>query len=366
MKKIAAIKFKTEYPRIYLTTKSIYFADSNVFGQISGNELILIKDFSDLLRTVSLRDKYFYLEDYFENKRIGSMYHIKNDSFVELPILLDYRLIFGSDVYFLLANKSVPQTLLFDIEKKEVIWKIDKYFSFQIFENELLIDTENNKTIRYDFQTGNPLWQNILPEGEYDWKDKRGTKHKCEIQGIIGQNDGVLWINLNSGRILGLSIENGHLLFDLLHPNYSENNFSYHPSVFLFGSNTQLDQATSMLFGINYHYYREIDLSNPSESYKLYDISATCQENNTDAAHIRYGCFEGDEIFFSQVEFAQDPSFVGIFNRQTRQITWTSQELGEEGVFKGINKIEYQAGRLYVLDRAGTLHIFERETQDGK
>jgi hypothetical protein len=77
---------------------------------------------------------------------------------------------------------------------------------------------------------------------------------------------------------------------------------------------------------------------------------------------VEYETWLQDEIIFREWSFAQDPSYVGIFNRKTRQITWTSRELGEEGVFKGISKVEYQDNKLYVLDRASTLHIFERES----
>jgi hypothetical protein len=362
MKKIAAIKFKTEYPRIYLTTKSIYFTDSNVFGQISGNELKLIKDFSDLLRTVSLRDKYFYLEDYFENKREGSIYYIENDSFVELPILLDFRLIFGNDVYFLLTNKSVPQTLLFDIEKKEVIWKIDKYFSFQIFENELLIDTEKNKIIRYDFHTGDPLWQYTLLEGKYDWEDGGGYAHKGEVERIIGIHESILWVSLNSGRLLGLSIENGKLHFNISQPNQYPNAYVFREEnkYLWYGRHWQLDTEKGVLFGLTSCYYFELDFNNPNETFALYDISAICEQHHIKAnMAVLEWSWQGDEIFFGDTDFDKGPSYIGIFNRKTREITWTSRELGEDGVFKGINKIDYQDNRLYVLDRASTLHIFE-------
>jgi len=365
MKKQSEIKLKTEYSNFFLNNDSIYTTNGNIFGQILDERLNEIKEFSELLRTLNLQNKYIYFENYSDNNREGYLFSTLTNTFIELIYLNDYKITFGNDTIFLLTNRKIPETLLFDIDKKQVLWKQDKYFSFQILDNELLIDIEKNKIIRYDFQSGQLLWQYHLPE-TYNWLRRVANIEKpyeatdAEIVKILGVYSGVLYIVLNSGRIVGLEENTGQEVFSKIEPdqltlNY-ENERIYTPTILWL--NTQLDVENGIIFGLLGDFYAEIDLKNSSKEYKVYDIGY--QSNTKKIKCTNWGVWQGDEIFFGETNFAKEPARVGIFNRKAKQVTWTSDELGDEGVFKGLRKIDYAQNKLYILDMESTLHIFER------
>lgn len=253
------------------------------------------------------------------------------------------------------------------LENEIVIWEIDFTSTiFLIYSQIYIVKFSENlqkfNLFSYEIFTGNPLWHYTLPEGVYDFEDIIRTNHKGEIYRIIGQFNDVLWIAINNGYLLGLNVNDGNLVYELAVPN----NFSefYPKESTRFNANySQLDEAEGKLFGISQNYYWEIDLQDPPNNYILYNIQTTCDAKNVVSKNIQYQTWQQDEIIFEEWSFAQDPAYVGIFNRKTRQITWSSRELGEEGVFKGINKAEYQGNRLYVLDKISTLHIFEQESE---
>ena len=69
--------------------------------------------------------------------------------------------------------------------------------------------------------------------------------------------------------------------------------------------------------------------------------------------------WEGDEIFFGQID--TQANTVGIFNRKQKEITWAAR-VGQVVDWRPIvQKIDYAAGRLYVLDGENTLHVFENK-----
>ncbi|WP_428654252.1 hypothetical protein [Runella sp.] len=330
---------------------------------------------------------------FIQGREINSFLNDDFDEIFTLPTLLDYQVVDCRDYYlittnfeytkiyregdevlnlynygyllnyenvFLLENYETNVIQLFDIKSNIFSPTHIKKWGQPFWGTSLFIK-EKKVLVSYSLTDFSPLWQYELPESLYDWADRFGTNYKAEIERIIGVYEDILWVALSSGRLLGLSVGNGKTLYDLAAPANFEEYFPNSP--LQFGANhSQLDGQIGKLFGLRLNYYWEINLSNPTNEYILYDITETLKEKQLTAKHIEYSTWQGDEIVFYEWSFAQDPSYAGIFNRQTRQITWTSRELGEEGVFKGIHKIEYHQNRLYVLDRAGTLRIFERDS----
>lgn len=357
MKKISEIKFNSEYPKIFISVKNVFFADEKTFGTIINNrKLLMIKKFEVRFEIRNLDGKYFYLDNYTED--IGHLFDIQENTFTNIMDFTTYEIINGNKDYCLIINRKAPETLLFGIEKEQILWKQDKYFSFQIYDNELLIDNEKNKLVRYDFHTGLPLWQYALPEGVYSQGSNYPPAVSKEIASILGVYANTLWIVSDMGHLIGIESETGECKYHLKTPINLPAEWE-NWEVFINAKKSFIDTEKGIIFGLDYPNYWECDLNNPAQTYLLYNISATSQEHNITPDF--QGNWLGDEVFFGQNSFAKDPTYIGIFNRKTRQITWTSRELGEEGIFKGIQKIEYQDNRLYVLDRASTLHIFERE-----
>lgn len=245
------------------------------------------------------------------------------------------------------------------IDKNEkIVWQLeDKFFVFLIAINIFFYRKNKNKIIAIDNYNGNLLWNYILPEGEYSQGSNYPSAVSKEIVNILGIYGGIVWIINDIGHLIGLDSETGKCKYHLKTPVNIPIEWG-NWEVFVYAKKSYIDLEKGIIFGLDHVYYWECDLNNPTESYLLHDISETSKEHSI-VPDLK-GNWLGDEVFFGQNSFAQDPGFVGIFNRQTHQITWTSRELGDESVFKGINKMEYQSNRLYVLDKANTLHIFEQ------
>lgn len=269
----------------------------------------------------------------------------------------------------LLYDREIKATIFYDAVANCEIGRIEERLGNKIhcFENFVVANPifDNTKLVYYSTNTFSNLWQYDLPEGVYNWIDGSGRNTKGEIERIIGVYEGVLWLSLNSGRLLGLSVKDGFLLYNISQPNLYPQGYVFREEnkYLWYGRHWQLDTEKGVLFGLTSCYYFELDLNNPNETFAFYDISPTCEQHHIKAnMPVLEWSWQGDEVFFGDTDFKNQPSHVGIFNRKTRQITWTSRELGEDGIFKGINKVEYQDNRLYVLDRASTLHIFERDS----
>jgi len=208
------------------------------------------------------------------------------------------------------------------------------------------------------------LWQYTIPSGIYDWIDGSGRTYQGEIDRIIGVYNKVIWISLNSGRLLGLSIKNSALIYNISQPNqYTVGYVLTEENKYLwYGRYLQLDINKGVLFGLNSNFYFEIELNNIN-NFTLYDISESCKYWNIKAnmAVLEWAWYD-DEIFFG--ENLTKGNTVGIFNKKKKEIIWADKigRAGNNGVT--IQKIDYSEGRLYVLDGENTLHIFEREKEN--
>ena len=260
-------------------------------------------------------------------------------------------------------DKMIRKTVIFDFDMKVIEREISERLGNKIFFSVkfLIANTlfDNTKLTSYSFSKNTPLWHYSLPEGVYLQGTDYAPALSKGIEKILGVYDSILWIVNDVGHLIGLDIASGICKFHLKKPkNLSKKWEGW--EVFVHATKSFIDTNNGVIFGLDNVHYWECDLNDPTETYLHFDISAINQKNDIIPDFL--GNWKGDEIFFGQNSFAKDPSYVGIFNRQTKQITWTSRKLGEEGTFKGINKVEYQDNRLYVLDRTSTLHIFERES----
>lgn len=351
MKKLIALKdissFDVQGNLIAVTeSKSIIHLFDKSFKTIFTNNI------GEDLQEIKISDGYIWTNTSAEGK--GVLYQNGRVS------ICDFYITTIRGNFFYISQNGEDQKLQVP---DRIVWVIfDELFTYLLSDAHLVYKKNKYELVLLDDSTGQALWVFNLPETKYDWETKGayGRAHKGEISKIIGENSGIIWIALNSGRLLGITSSSGEKNYELLFPNISSEDFSNDQGVFLYGLHTKLDKKRCVLFGMVFHYYWETDLRDPENTYICYDISKTCLEHGINFNNLQYQCHVSDEIFFAQNEFAQDPSYVGIFNRDTREVIWTSRELGEEGIFKGVRKVEYSEGRLYVLDRAQTLHVFER------
>ncbi len=212
------------------------------------------------------------------------------------------------------------------------------------------------------------IWQHELLKDNYLWSDNEQTKNNLgEFERIVGVHNNVLWITLNSGKLLGFYLETGEIMFDIYLPNNSPENLVFFGNYYWIGRYHQIDKNQGKLFGLRGNFYWEIDLANPTETYEVFDISETCKQNNIRADMPAYEWpTQGNEILFGEIfESPKNPGLnnVGIFDRGAKQIVWT-ERIGEEGDFLPvIQKLEMLNDKLYIQDGQNNLFIYERTTK---
>jgi hypothetical protein len=238
-------------------------------------------------------------------------------------------------------------------------WEIpDKVFIYNIASEFIFYRKEKKILVANSYLTGNRLWQYTLPEMEIYYADVPITD--IQISKIIGVYKRIVWIVLNTGFFIGLSVEDGSQKYFIKMPFNSPDEWLGKES-FAQATSSVLSQGEGKIFGYSYKTYWEIDLGNPVETYMYYDLIDTSKRNhNIENTLVQPLCWQDDEIFIGQQEFSQQPSYIGLFSRKKKEITWTSYDMKEEGVFKGLRKIGMLDNRFYVLDATNTLHILER------
>ncbi|WP_428665472.1 hypothetical protein [Runella sp.] len=266
-------------------------------------------------------------------------------------------------IFSLTFNQDLTKEYLsvFDIENEKYLLKTPETFMGIFFDKDrfYVSSSFSKKLISYSLTDFSLLWQYEFPKVEYSQGLSYAPAVSNGIENILGVYDSILWIVSDVGHLIGIESETGKCKYRLKVPDNIPAEWG-NWEVFIPAQKSFIDIEKGIIFGLDYPNYWECNLNNPSETYLRYDISQV-SKNHSIVPDFK-GNWLGDEIFFGQNSFAKDPTHVGIFNRKTRQITWTSHELGNEGIFKGLQKIEMTQDRLYVLDRAGTLHIFERDS----
>lgn len=303
-----------------------------------------------------------FVEEDLQELHSGNGYVWTNTSELGLGLLYD-------------SNRFVKKSYLIkDIDKKgnvfcrfenkgtklnkaeKIIWQIeDKFFSYVVTDDIFFYKSNKIYLKALDNSNGKSIWQYTLPEGKYDVQTRFNGLKKGEISKVIGVYKDVVWVSLNFGTLLGLDVNSGELKYEVLNQD----------AIIKKGLYTQLDTENGVLFGLRNTLYWEIDLNQSDMIFHDFDIAETCTKNNIRAEMPVYDwSWEGDEIFFGEIYDAdrnKETNTIGIFNRKSKEISWSAR-IGEKGDTQPIlQKIEYSTNRLYVLDGQSTLHILERE-----
>lgn len=301
----------------------------------------------------------------FINDNYGRGYFISELSY---DFFDEYIAYFTENIYISKISQDETKLTVFkDSLSRNVIGEIPESSTIFFVKNNKYFrkNFKNNFVEAFLFPEGKLLWQ-YSKFSDFNWmqksiyEDEPEEERQAEVEKFVGIYKDVLWLVLNSGRLLGLDVSTGELRYNLEKPiNYDEEN-----TLFLSAIASTIDTEKGILFGIKYTSYFEINLESPETSYIHYDISETCKINSLEADYPSNDLvWEGDEIFIgkNELHYEKYPCYVGVFNRKNKEIIWSSKELGEMGNFKGISKLDYAANKLYVLDRESTLHIFEKE-----
>lgn len=354
------------------------------------------------------------IEDVFDfNVWENNVAFIRGSSLFSKSLFINKILVHDSNVSTFFFNSTYlifstwePSTYFFEIEKAAINFKLNGYScSTEFFDDYVFISKENigkYETSMMNLAThekinignnfvgniisnlrvitelnslevftipGDKLWSHSLFDSKYDWYTKSNYENapdelnKGEILRIIGEYAGTLWIVLNSGLLLGLNNETGELVHELMFPN----NYPNEGQPFNRAINTQLDKEKGVLFGLRNNYYWEIDLNHPETGYYLYDVAESCESWHISAdMPVREWSWVGDRIYFGEIyDSPHNPNLnnVGIFDRERKEVTYAMRmgDGGKHDVTPNIQKIQFESGRLYVLDGRKVLHILEED-----
>lgn len=208
---------------------------------------------------------------------------------------------------------------------------------------------------------GQFVWETTI-SNDYVWRDDFGKVQILQIQRIIGIFENLAWISLNSGRMLAFNLDNGKIEFDISRPiNETPSLNEPAPDGYQwFGTRTQMDEKSKMLFGLAGTWYWEIMLGDPPNNFIAYDLTDTCKENKIEASMpvLEWPCND-NEIYFGDSSAGNHK--VGVFDRLSRKIIWTTNTEKPGSFLPGVLKITYENNRLYVLDGNYRLNIYQRQ-----
>lgn len=260
---------------------------------------------------------------------------------------------------------------VYNIDKQEYIWKSNQFFSIKkVFGSNIFLAKENHVWL-IELHTGKCVWDKSF-DNEFQWRAKSVYENAGEILhvplviNLIGVHENIFWLALDSGRLVGLGLHTGEIIYNLLHPVKYPPNFDkeMNSDNNILLRKTQLDVEKGNLFGLDQHYYWEIDLTNPERSFELFDISDECERNKIHADKPGYEWPVGkEEIYFAEIRNSERDSkrnSVGRFNRKTKTIEWAAR-IGEKGEYAPIvHKMDYYDNFFYVQDGKATLNVFQK------
>lgn len=249
------------------------------------------------------------------------------------------------------------QLCLFRI-KNNFFEPIDYNISAAVNDGESMLDFDNNSlnVSRVDI-LGQAIWK-FHATGKYF--DSRRMEQETVLKNIIGLYNGILWISLSSGELIGLDQSTGILKHNIgfkesLIPSfpYEIKEGDYLP----FGDKIQLDNIKGEIIGLRGNHFSNVDLKQATPKREYFDISQSMKIHKIQADY-RNPTFPIDEDF---IYFCDDrQGKIGVFDRKRQEVVWSYElEIEKIGIAQ-ILEMKYANNRWYVLDRNDTLHILER------
>lgn len=256
---------------------------------------------------------------------------------------------------FLVASKKVngiKSLFLYDLKKgvfKPFNVKLSlKARSIEDGESILDINKASTELKKYDLE-GKEHWS-FSVSGKY--VDIRGDEKQTIYMGALGLHDGVLWVWLSSGELIGLDEMSGELVKKIgIETTNNEQEFK-------FGGAMQIDTDTSSLIGLWSKYYIEVNLNDPSLSVKYTDLMESLESASMSISYRSHTFpYDAKSIYFCDDRQGK----IGVFDRNKKEVVWSYElDMDRDGIAQ-ILEMKYVDNRWYVLDRNDTLHIFERE-----
>jgi hypothetical protein len=342
--KIEKVNFYLNFSNSYVfrnINHEIYFdnikIDENVYDDLYYNDNKLIYN----------KDRKIYIYDILK----GSFHKIDN-----YELLKSYN--------FLTKNKVIidnnEKLSIFDENEKITLLNTITYNWGQIiiFENNIII-IDNTQIHAYTLPAAQPLWQFDLGVlGTY--QDSNRETHAYEVWKFLGVWENLLLVQLHNETVVALDIETGKLK-NQWHTYTPQSMDEYTTSTL--GKCMKIDYNRNKLVGFNFFVIWELDLLtnnlvsyNLQETYKQYDVFSITNVSSF-AQNETHFFITANTTFKTEINKFND--VLMAINKETRVIDWIHYFKDNEWL--AVNVPQISENKLYQLDSANTLHIFQKE-----
>lgn len=282
--------------------------------------------------------------------------NIKNDQ------IYTFRRIDLLQMGLLSVNRRVDgrkELCYFDLNEKEFIPSKGE-ISVSLNGGDITLDIRNDflEIHRLSLE-GKNFWKLSLSKS---YLDNRKEYLKEEFRSVIGSYHDSLWLSLNSGRVIAISLDKGSLEHQI---GFRESDLPQFPfevkegDYLPFGELMQLDEDKGEIIGLRDKYFMKVDLNQSEPRRKYIDVGQSMAAHKISSSYRNYS-FPIDEQF---IYFCDDrQGKIGVFDREKKEVIWSYElDMERDGIAQ-ILEMKYANNRWYVLDRNDTLHIFERTT----
>lgn len=243
--------------------------------------------------------------------------------------------------------------LISRLKSGEVEWRIQLKIGKHIFlDQDILINSQyldDGRINAYKLLDGSEIW-NFDTTTIGTWQDYDGSEKPTQVTKVLGIYEGIIYIYLNSGKILLLDSDSGEKITVLKNDK--------HPKFDTFGDSIELDIESGKLIQLARQDLIEVDLQTREVSMtRIEDMNSSNIEN---ASRIAY---DNTHIYFTD----KNAQTLGALNRYTHKLDWI-YKLPQERISKSEQPrfgkdIKLKDNIFYVLDNKNTLHIFDKEVE---
>jgi hypothetical protein len=258
--------------------------------------------------------------------------------------------------------------------KNTVIKNIeDKNFNAYIYGSSTIFTISNSKYFRwnyqqkiietFDFPSAQPQWNFHLNDlGEFT--SESGNKFNYEVENFIGVIDDFLLVLLNQKEILVLNITTGRIKQRLQRIDnfYGQTSIDTLASKDLpfFKTNYSIQRDTKRVIALFEDLLYEIKLEDNQFVTSAYGLKVALEKYKIHPGQLsKKTFFHENRIYFME----QEQGSFGILDIDRNEIEYMSEKIEINGQGLGFDKlkdIQVSSDNVYVLDRTGTLHIFDK------
>jgi hypothetical protein len=251
-------------------------------------------------------------------------------------------------IYNLLKREvafEIPHSIDFFGNGTAYLLKDNKFLSFKILENELKDYWE------FNFESLPKYYSRSFEDYVID-----------NVNRFVGCYNQILWIELNSSKLIGLDIQTGELIYEIFEPKYIGKDANGMEMIFNLGSVLNLDSENGLLIGLWDSYYLEYDLNSNSPYLKKIDLKNQFLDFHPFAFDMKdIGFLQFNNSFI--VGYDKMEGKFCVFDRETKNInSKVKLDFGDRkwGGAKILTSLVCE-NYVFIGDCYGTIRIFQTE-----